>query len=149
MKKVILLMTSLSILLFGHLSVANETRTFKIIIHASNPESELTKQEISKLFLKKVKKWKSSKETVLPVDQVTDSPVRETFSKDIHGRKVASIKAYWQKQIFSGRGVPPEEKGSDKDVLEYVEKRVGAIGYVSKSAEADQYEVKVLKVIEK
>lgn len=148
MKKVILLMVSLSILLFGHLSVANETRAFKVIVHASNPESELTKQEISKLFLKKVKKWKSSKEAVLPVDLISDSPVREKFSKAIHGRKVSSVKAYWQKQIFSGRGVPPEEKGSDKEILEYVEKNVDAIGYVSESAEIEQYEVKVIEITE-
>jgi len=149
MKKAILFFVFLSIVLPGSFLYANDEVSFKVIVNASNPDSELTKQEISKLFLKKVKKWKSSKEAVLPVDQVSSSPIRGKFSKEIHRRKVSSIKAYWQKQIFSGRGVPPEEKGSDKEVLEYVDKHVGAIGYVSESADLDQNEVKVLKVIEK
>ena len=146
MKKVILLIIALSIVFFEALSVANETGAFKVIVHASNPESELTKKDISKLFLKKVKKWENSKEAVLPVDLMSDSPVRETFSKAIHGRKVSSIKAYWQKQIFSGRGVPPEEKKSDEEVLKYVAKNAGAIGYILESAEINPYEVKVLKI---
>jgi hypothetical protein len=60
---------------------------------------------------------------------------------------VSSIKAYWQKQIFSGRGVPPEEKESDEEVLEYVSKNVGAIGYISESAETSAYDVKVLEIV--
>jgi hypothetical protein len=60
---------------------------------------------------------------------------------------VSSIKAYWQKQIFSGRGVPPEEKQSDEEVLEYVSKNVGAIGYISESTVRDAYDVKVLEIV--
>ena len=81
-----------------------------------------------------------------PVNLSEDSPVREKFSKEIHKKKIFSIKSYWQKQIFSGRGVPPQEKASDQDVLEYVEENAGAIGYVSASAEVESYKVNVLKI---
>lgn len=149
MKKVILLAVCLSVLCFNSLSDANETGSFKIIVHASNPTSQLTKEDVSKLFLKKVKRWKESDEAVLPVDLVEDSPVRETFSEEIHGRKISSIKAYWQKQIFSGRGVPPEEKKSDEEVLEYVSEHAGAIGYISESVEIEEDTVKVVEIVEK
>ena len=72
--------------------------------------------------------------------------MREKFSKDIHGRKVSSIKAYWQKQIFSGRKIPPPEKKSDREVLVFVQNNPGAVGYVSASANLSQYNVKALKV---
>ena len=149
MKKVILFVVCLSVVFFNSLSDANETGSFKIIVHASNPNSKLTKEDVSKLFLKKVKRWKESDEAVLPVDLVEDSPVREKFSKEIHGRKISSIKAYWQKQIFSGRGVPPEEKKSDEEVLEYVSENAGAIGYISESVEIEEDTVKVLEIVEK
>ncbi len=148
MKNIVVLLVFLSSVLPSGVLWANEDVSFKVIVNASNPDAELTKEEISKLFLKKEKTWKSHKEAVLPVDQVNDSPVRETFSKVIHGRKVSSIKAYWQKQIFSGRGVPPEEKKSDEEVLQYVAENAGAIGYILESAEIDSDEVKVLKITE-
>jgi ABC-type phosphate transport system substrate-binding protein len=147
MKTSVVLLLVLSIILPG-ISYANEDRTFKIIVHASNPNSELTKNQISKLFLKKVKMWEDMNEAVLPIDLVADSPVREEFSAEIHGKKVSPIKAYWQKQIFSGRNVPPEEKASDEGVLEYVEENVGAIGYVSEIAPIDQYDVKIVVITE-
>ena len=147
MKKIVGFLVFLSIVLPGSFSYANE-EGFKVIVNASNPNSELTKREISKLFLKKVKRWKESNEAVLPVDLIADSPVRGKFSAEIHERKLSSIKAYWQKQIFSGRGVPPPEKTSDEEILKYVEKNVGAIGYVSKSAEIDTYAVKVVEITE-
>ena len=146
MRNVVLFVVFLSIFLLGSVSVADEEGSFKVIIHASNPTEKLTKQEISKLFLKKIKRWENINETVLPIDLVDDSPVRAKFSKEIHGRKISSIKAYWQKQIFSGRGVPPEEKPSDEEVLEYVSEHSGAIGYISESTETNVYDVKVVEI---
>jgi ABC-type phosphate transport system substrate-binding protein len=122
-----------------------ETVSFRVVVNASNPTSTLTKQELSRLFLKKTKLWKESGETVLPVDLV-ENAVREDFSKEVHGKKVAAVKAYWQKKIFSGRAVPPPEKTSDEDVMQYVAEHAGAIGYVSASAEIDPEKVTIVKI---
>jgi ABC-type phosphate transport system substrate-binding protein len=150
MKHGVILMILLSILLGGSFTVAEESSGFKVIVHASNPVKQLSKQELSQLFLKKVKQWKDHNETVLPVDLVDDSPVRQKFSEAIHGREVASIKAYWQKQIFSGRGVPPEEKKSDEEVLKYVSENPGAVGYIAEATKIDAYNnVKVLAIVDK
>ena len=150
MKNRIVYMTFLSLLLTSSLvSIAEEPTVFNIIVHASNPVTQLSIEDVSNMFLKKVKQWKESGEGVLPVDLVEDSPIREHFSESIHGRKIASIKAYWQKQIFSGRGVPPEEKKSEDEVLKYVSENPGAIGYIAASTPIDDYNVKVLKIEEK
>ncbi|GAK58838.1 hypothetical protein U27_05813 [Candidatus Vecturithrix granuli] len=151
MKKItVCIAASLGILFIGDvLCLADETFSFKLIVHASNPVSELTKIEISNLFLKKVNKWKESGETVLPVDLIEDSVVRAQFSESLHERKIASIKAYWQKQIFSGRGIPPEEKKSEEEVLEYVSENLGAIGYIAVPTPIDAYNVKVLTIKER
>jgi ABC-type phosphate transport system substrate-binding protein len=108
--------------------------TYKVIVNASNPVSTLSREEASRLFLKKVTMWKNAK-PVLIVDQKTSSPVRETFTKDVHGRQVSSVTSYWQQMIFSGRAVPPAEKSSDAEVAAYIAANETAIGYVG--AEAD------------
>ena len=46
---------------------------------------------------------------------------------------VQMIAEFWRQQIFSGRNVPPVEKASDAEVLDFVRGNPGAIGYVSAS----------------
>jgi ABC-type phosphate transport system substrate-binding protein len=118
---------------------------YNLVVHKDNPVSSLSKKEVSNLFLKKVSKW-SNGESVQPLDLVETSPVREKFSREIHGRKVSSIKAYWQKQIFSGRKIPPPEKKSDLDVIAFVQDNAGAIGYVSSRVNLSSRGVKIIQV---
>ena len=63
----------------------------------------------------------------------------------MHGKKTTAVRSYWLQVIFSGRGVPPPEKPSDKDVIAYVKAHPGAIGYVAATTATD--DVKVLKVV--
>lgn len=145
MKVIVIACICLGTLFWSDFAFAEEPG-FKIIVNASNPSEALSAKEISKLFLKKVTKWKEGGEKAEPVDLIDDLEIREDFSKVIHGRKVSSIKSYWQKKIFSGRGVPPLEAESEQKVLEFVAKNNGAIGYVSEAANIDAYELKVLRV---
>jgi len=138
----ILSIVSILVLSSGLLAQAGQ---YKIVVNKDNPVSSLSQKEISNLFLKKVTKW-SNGLTVQPVDLVESSAIRENFSKEIHNRKVSSIKAYWQKQIFSGRKVPPAEKKSNREILTYVQNNPSAVGYVSTSTNVDQYQIKILKI---
>lgn len=117
---------------------------FRVIVNANNPNDQLSKDEISQIFLKKVKQW-SDGTAVLPVDLNADSLVRKSFCQQVHGRSVASIKSYWQRMIFSGREVPAPEKASESEVVEFVASNPGAIGYVRTSSQIAG-PVKVLRV---
>lgn len=103
---------------------------FVVIVNAANPVSSLTRGEVSKLFLRKVDHWQNG-ESVLPVDLAQGQPTRESFTKQVHGKSVNAVLAYWQQQIFSGRSMPPVEKPSDEEVAAYVRANPDAIGYVS------------------
>jgi ABC-type phosphate transport system substrate-binding protein len=116
---------------------------FKVIVNASNPVSSLTKDQVSRMFLKKVQKWDSG-QSVVPVDQDANSPVRAVFSKDVHGKAVSAVASFWQQQIFAGRDVPPAEKAGDAAVLAFVRGNPNAIGYVSEGAATG--DVKVVPV---
>jgi len=118
-------------------------QTFKVIVNSANPVSSITKAEASKLFLKKRSKWNHGAE-VQPVELPGSSSVRGSFTKEIHNKKPAAISAYWQKQIFAGRATPPPEKGSDAEVVAYVQANPGAIGYVSSGASVSG--VKVVEI---
>ncbi len=107
--------------------------SFKIVVNAGSGVSSLSATEISRLFLKKTVRW-SDGGTVLPVDLPATSSVRSAFSQGVHDKPVAAIKVYWQRKIFTGQGVPPVEKASDREVLDYVAANRAAIGYVSANA---------------
>lgn len=109
---------------------------FRLIVHKSFPFDEITKSRLSQVLLKKSTTWSDGKRT-FPVDLGGRSEVREALSREIHGRSLASIKSYWQRQIFSGTSVPPPELDSDQEILEFVRRQPGAIGYISSNTPFD------------
>lgn len=120
----------LSVSAAGAQSNGSSTGPYKVLVNAANPVSRLSRNEVSRIFLKKVTVWQDATPVAL-VEQRATSPVRETFTKDVHGRQVASVTTYWQQMIFSGRAVPPPEKASDAEVVAFVSENPSAIGYVS------------------
>ncbi|MEM9557653.1 MAG: substrate-binding domain-containing protein [Acidobacteriota bacterium] len=111
-------------------AAAQDGSGFVIIVHADNPTTSLEASKIQKMFLKKSKRWEDG-EGVVAFDQDEKSPVRELFTEEIHGKSISAIKSYWQRMIFSGRDVPPEELASDQEVVARVGGERGGIGYVS------------------
>ena len=135
----------ISILVFMlALSSVHAQEKYKVIVNEENAVESLTKKEISDLFLKKKINWPDDKK-VMPVDQDKDSEIRETFSRDVHGKNSNAINSYWQKQIFSGRNVPPPEKKNDQEIIDYVKNNAGAIGYISASGKAAGVKEIILK----
>lgn len=128
---------------------------FVVVVHTSNGVASMDRKRVSKIFLKQLKRWpeepgpKSSdqKEPVetRPVDQKAGAAVRESFTREIHGKKMSAIESYWQRMIFSGRDVPPDELPGDSEVLAFVRLDPGAIGYVSAGADLGP-DVKVLEI---
>lgn len=127
---------------------ATADEDFKVIVNQANSTTSISKKNLSDCFMKEAKTYTwISGQYVVPVDLSATSETRQRFSKKIHGRDASAVKNYWQRQIFSGRAVPPAEKGSDAEVLEFVRNNPGAVGYVSAEAEVGAG-VKVLEIIE-
>lgn len=115
---------------------------FKIVAHPEVPLTEIGQTAASNLFLKKDRKLGGVE--AAPIDQPASSPVRDAFSKAVHGRATSAVVTYWQQQVFSGKDTPPPSKPSDDAILAFVKSTPGAIGYVSEGASTDG--VKVLKI---
>ena len=109
--------------------LAGQDVAYRVVVHSSNRVSRLTRDQVSKIFLRKVTQW-DSRQVVLPVDQGADSPVRRTFTKQIHQRTIAAVQTWWQQQTFAGVAVAPPERATDAEVLEYIRRYPSAIGYV-------------------
>ena len=102
---------------------------FQVIVHGASATVEVERAEVARFFLRQSLKW-SDGQAVLPIDQSSRSAVREAFSKGVLGQPLPAVDTYWQRQIASGRALPPPVKTSDAEVLAYVASTPGAIGYV-------------------
>jgi ABC-type phosphate transport system substrate-binding protein len=117
---------------------------YKVIVNSSRGASEMTKQHVSDLFMKRTAQWEDGS-PVVPVDLAADNPVRELFSKEVHGKAPAAVKSYWNQQVFSGRAVPPVENTTDTEVIDFVRRNKNAIGYVSDTADVSAVKVVTVK----
>lgn len=124
---------------------AEDPGAFKVIVHPSNPATQISRLKVGEIFLKKDKRWPDG-QTAVPVEPSIKSPVRARFDQEIFGKPVIAISAYWQQMIFGGKGVPPPEKSTDSEVVGFVRETAGAVGYVS--ANADVSGVKVVAVVD-
>ena len=107
---------------------------FVVIVHPSVTGASIRRPDLAAVFLKKAARWGSGG-SAIPVDQSGTSPVRESFSKAVLGMPVAAAVQYWQKQMFETKPLrPPVVRGSDAEVIAFVAKTEGAVGYVSKTA---------------
>lgn len=124
---------------------AAEPTTFAVIVHGKSRVRTLDKKTVTDIFLKKRTQW-SDDSVVMPVDLQKSSAVRRVFSETVLNRSVESVRTYWNRQVFSGRGVPPPELESDDAVIAYVAKHPGAIGYVSGATSLKDTNVKLVEV---
>ena len=119
------------ILMMSAAGVHADEVPFRVVVHPSNPVASLTRAELSALYMKRTRSWRGDRE-IVAIDHPASSPLRERFSRAVHGKSVAYVTRYWQRLIFSGRGIPPRQLPSDAAVLAFVKTNRDAIGYIDR-----------------
>lgn len=125
---------------------AEKKGDFLLVANAANPTEELSRQEVARMFLKQRVRWDHG-ERVRPVDLSSSWKVRDIFSTVVFRRSTMDIEDHWKQMVFSGRDVPPPEKSSEQEILDYVSGHPGAVGYVSAGTPLPE-KVKVIRVID-
>jgi ABC-type phosphate transport system substrate-binding protein len=117
---------------------------YRVIVNQKNSTASADRRFVAQLFLKKTTHW-SDGDLVRPVDLEPASAARRRFSEEVLNRSIAAVKSYWQQMIFAGRDVPPPELDSDEEVVRFVARHPGAIGYVGGGANTALVKVLALK----
>jgi ABC-type phosphate transport system substrate-binding protein len=112
---------------------ANKQPTFQIIVNPANHIDSVDRTFLSNAYLKKVATW-SNDWTVRPVQLSRRFPLREQFTREILKKSPSQLRSYWNRQIFTGKAVPPPELESEEEVIRYVLANKGAIGYLAAGA---------------
>jgi ABC-type phosphate transport system substrate-binding protein len=121
----------------GPAPVSASGGAYRIVVNPANPVTVVDRKFLSDVFLKKITRWEGG-EAARPVDLRADASARQQFSDEVLRRSVGAVKAYWQQLVFSGRDVPPPEVDTDEQVIRYVLRFTGGVGYVSGAANLDR-----------
>jgi ABC-type phosphate transport system substrate-binding protein len=134
-----------SVVLLSSLFAGSVFAEIAVITNIATPAASLTESQVRAIFLKKSTKFPNGS-TAVPGDQNTDSTIYATFGEKLLKKKPNQLSAYWSKRVFSGKAVPPDVIGNDEDMMEWVAKTRGSVGYVD--SHAVNQSVKVLLKIE-
>jgi ABC-type phosphate transport system substrate-binding protein len=72
-------------------------------------------------------------------------PAHEAFLKEYLGKSAAALETYYRSLVFSGKGSMPKMFASEEEVVAYVEKSKGAIGYVGAATASASAKVLAVK----
>jgi ABC-type phosphate transport system substrate-binding protein len=112
-----------------------------VIVNPSVSETTLSNKDISNIYLGKKSSWGNGgkiKFVILTGD------IQVNFLKNYVGKTETQYNTFWKKQVFTGKGSPPQEFDSDKAMVEFAAQTIGAIGYVS--AGTDVSKVKTITI---
>ena len=115
-----------------------------VIANTSLKADSISREELRNVFLLRTRTTRdgSRAEPVLEKSGATHS----AFVKQFLNRDSTELPIYYQGLVFTGKASMPNELSSDAEVVDYVRRTRGAIGYISSAAHADG--VKVLTVSE-
>jgi TonB family protein len=135
--KTFLMLAGLAAVAWQHAS----GQIFKVIANKSVPADEISPADLRSIFLEQTLRLAGT--SVEPVIEAS-GPTSDAFLQEYVGRDANGLQMYYRTLVFNGRGSMPKSLGSDAEVVAYVAKTKGAIGYVSANNSTDS--VKVLAI---
>jgi ABC-type phosphate transport system substrate-binding protein len=122
----------LLLLAAGGLSVNVLAADIRVIANPSVTTSEISPEDLKSVFLET--------RTALPdgshVEPVLlkSGSAHETFVRRYIGKSAPALEIYYRSLVFTGKALMPKTATSEQQLVEYVARTKGAVGYVSTSA---------------
>jgi ABC-type phosphate transport system substrate-binding protein len=113
----------------------------KVIANPSISAGSISASDLQSIFLEE-----SSSLGGTHVEPVLEKggPAHEAFLRQYLDKNDSALQTYYRSLVFTGKGSMPKALASDAEVVAYVARTKGAIGYVSAAASTEG--VKVLDV---
>lgn len=123
--KVIVPLALLAILFSPVFSMAEDVL---IIAHKGVADSSLDGDDIKQIFLGQKTTWSDSSKIIFVVQDRTKAG--DAFLKKYLQKTATQYDTYWKKQVFTGKGRAPYSFSSNQELVDFVSRTPGAIGYV-------------------
>jgi ABC-type phosphate transport system substrate-binding protein len=125
----------------------NDLSGIAVIVNAHNPTNALSKSEVKLIYLRRIsKRWKGINKNIVPIDRKENTNIRSVFLDKIIGMSDEEMSRYFTEREYMYAESPPLEVNSDAEVIAYVSRNIGAIGYVDASSVTPEL-LKQIKVV--
>src|SRR5580658_1308322 len=138
----LLLLAAVVVIFTPALVIATEVKVV-VIANGSIKVDIISANDVKSVFLEEENSLRDSVH-VEPVLE-KEGAVHEAFLHEYIGGTDDDLQNYYRALVFSGRGSMPRQLGSDAEVVAYVARTKGAIGYVN--AETAVEDVKTLTIV--
>lgn len=98
-------------------------------------DAKLLKDDVANIFLGK-KSTFSDKSKIVFVT-LAKGKTHENFLKTYLSKTPSQFANYWKKQVFTGKAKAPKAFKTEKELVDFVAKTKGAIGYISPATAKD------------
>ena len=129
-KKQWFLMICLSLLSLGLILPSGaRAENAEVITHSSIAPGSVDADAVKKIYSGNMTKWPDGSRII--VATMDKAPFHEEFLKTYVGKTPSQFTATWKKLMFTGKGKMPTNFDTAKDLIDFVTKTQGAIGYVN------------------
>ena len=134
----------LLIILIPLLLSEKNTSELVVIVNSDNTTKPLTPSEVKLIYLRKItRRWSGINKNIVPVDRKDSPEIKELFLNTILGMSDDELDRYYTERGYQNEELPPVTLASDAEVIGFVSKNIGAIGYVSSSSLNKDNSVKI------
>lgn len=99
------------------------------VVIAKSTVKTLKTEDVKSLFLGTLKTWPDgSKVTIVTLKS---GDIHENFIKTFTGKSGSQFSNYWKQLVFTGKGSMPNPSATEDELVQFIAKTDGAIGYVS------------------
>ena len=102
-----------------------------VVVSKNSDLGGLTRNEVRQIFNGQLNRV--GEISVKPLDLPVAASQREVFYQQVMGKSVEQMKSYWARMIFTGRGMPPREVSSDREMTLLVGSDRKFIGYMDEA----------------
>lgn len=103
-----------------------------VIVNPKNPAGSLSAEQVAQIYLGRTGSFPSGG-AATPLD-LKEGALRDDFYRKVTDKNPGQVKAYWAKQMFSGKGSPPRELAGPVEVKRAVAADPTAIGYIDRAS---------------
>lgn len=115
-----------------------------VVVNIDSPLQAVSQNDLINIFMGRYRRLLTG-EAALPVDV---SPLKARFYRALVDKDLAEINSYWARLIFSGQASPPVQIQDADEMLQYIHRNPGALGYMDAGSVPDDVRI-VLRLPER
>jgi ABC-type phosphate transport system substrate-binding protein len=106
-----------------------------VIVNANNPIEKMPASVVRIFWLRAgKKKWPTSNKGIKPVDRKVKCAEKDAFLSQVVQMSSDNVEKYFAAKQYQYAETPPDKFAADSEVIDFIGREEGAIGYINKSS---------------